>query len=241
MASSVAASTTASAPCRSARWTGSTTGIGGLPGHRTGSKIALDLETLAVQHLPFVVRDLDRREQVVDRGQVDGGRIVERRLAVGRRAARQPGEPVLDPLGLGADRQMRGRRRQPAGHRGPRAHDVAGGARDEQVHRVDEHVQVRAMELDHVVGHQGGRLATGHPGEPLRRTRHHRRSGPRRHVEAGLAQRVIEIARDVLVVTRFDDERHVRVRPAPGQAPRLAVDGQTGQEDEHAASSAVTG
>ena len=46
------------------------------------------------------------------------------------------------------------------------------------------------------------------------------------------AQRVIEIARDVLVVTRFDDERHVRVRPAPGEAPRLAVDGQTGQEHE---------
>ena len=57
-------------------------------------------------------------------------------------------------------------------------------------------------------------------------------AGRGRHVEASLAQRVIEIARDVLVVTRFDDERHVRVRPAPGEAPRLAVDGQTGQEHE---------
>ena len=95
-----------------------------LPSHRTGSKIALHLQTLAVQQLPFVVRDLDRREQMVDGGQVDGRRIIERRLAVERRAAGQPGEPILDPLGLGADREMRGRSRQPAGHRGARAHDV---------------------------------------------------------------------------------------------------------------------
>ena len=69
----------------------------GVAGHRAGAQVTLDLEALAVQDLPLLVRDLERRERVVDRAELGRGGVVEAgrmvRVCVGRPSRARRGGP----------------------------------------------------------------------------------------------------------------------------------------------------
>ena len=239
--SSVAASRTRSAPSRRAfaavDWIPSAAGRrrpdDRLSGHRPSPQVALDLEPLAVQDLPLVVRDDERGERPVDRLEGRGRVVVEPRPFGWRRAAgRQRRQAVLDGLRLGADRQVRRRRRQATGHGGSGARQQLGLARDQQVHRVDEDVDVLAAQLQHPVGHQRARAAATDGGDPFRGFRHGGRRRTRLHLETGIDDGAAQVGRHLLVGARFHDERDVRVIPVSDQRADLAPDREAGQEDQ---------
>ena len=161
-------------------------------------------------------------------------RVVEAGPGVGRvgRRADEPAEAVLDALRLGRDGQVRRGRRQPAGHRGARPRDGPWLAGDEQVHRVDEDVEVGPVSW---TIRSGTRPADPRPAtarQPARRRRHRARGRARLDLEAGRGDRGIEVGRDLVVGAGGDDDRDVGVGPAAGEARRPAPDGQPGEEHE---------
>ena len=206
----------------------------GLAGHRAGAQVAFDLEALSIQDLPFVVRDLDRGQGLVDVGELGGCCLVKpgRLGTVAGTRSRQRREPILDRLGLGAHRHVRGCRGQATGDRrsGPDDGFLLSG--DEDVHGVDEDIEIRCAELQHVIGDEAARRAARDRREPFGRFRHGGRCRARCQVEARIAESLVEIVRDLLVCTGFDDHRHMRIRPASGQARDLAPDREHGQEDQ---------
>ena len=86
--------------------------------------------------------------------------------------------------------------------------------------------------LQHPVGDQTSRTPTGDRRQPLRRLGHGRRGLGLREVEPRISQRSPKIRRDLVIRARVDDDRDVRVGPAPRQADELAPDGERGQEHE---------
>ena len=69
----------------------------GLAGHRAGAQVALDLEALAVQHLPLVVGDVQRRELGVDRLELLPRRPDRTRGAVAAACLRGPSARPAGP------------------------------------------------------------------------------------------------------------------------------------------------
>ena len=112
----------------------------------------------------------------------------------------------------------------------------------EQVHRVDEDVEVLAPELQHPVGHQRAR-ARGHRPRAIQCAglRHGGRRRARLHLEAGIDDGASQVGRDLLVRARLHDERDVRVVPVPGQAPALRQIARAARKTRRTASSTVSG
>ena len=96
-----------------------------------------------------------------------------------------------------------------------------GLARDQQVHRVDEDVEVLAVELDELLGDQRRGTATRHRREPLGGLRHRRRRVRRHDLDAGRLEGPVEVGRHLVVLAGLDHERDVGVGPTPwpGSAP----------------------
>src|SRR4051795_3281366 len=113
------------------------------------AEVALDLEALSIEDLPFLIRDVGRRKLSVDGLQLVACRGIERWWSVG------PGggvgerrETVLDRLPFLRDRHVCRRGHQPASDRGAGPRNVSRFARDQQVARVDEDVECRTMQLE---------------------------------------------------------------------------------------------
>ena len=140
-----------------------------LAGHGAGAQVALDLEPLAVQDLPFLVRDLDRgqdlrrspRTRVAAASSNGGG--VSGSVDARRRASAV--EPVLDRLRLGASRSG-GPPTWSVGwpSRPGRAPRTPACPRSSRSHRVDQDVEavpVGAGSCDPGRGHRAPRAGDG--------------------------------------------------------------------------------
>ena len=199
----------------------------GLTGHRPGAQVTFDLEALAVEHLPFLVRDADRGQRLVDRGELGGGRLVER--GAGAPSSRGPPARVVSLSSIAWASAVTVRCAAEVVSRlaiAARARVTSSRlARDQDVHRVDEDVEV----LAHAAGASGrGRATTTSGRRP--RASHFAGidivagavSGVRS--KPGVGQGPIEVVGDLLVGARLDHHRHVGVGPAADQAVDLAPD-----------------